>query len=82
MPRTDLPHGTVQYRLAGPADAAAPPVVFVHGFLVNATLWSKTADALAAAGIRSYAPDWPLGSHTIPLGSEADRSGDSGLTRC
>jgi pimeloyl-ACP methyl ester carboxylesterase len=74
MPRTDLPHGTVQYRLAGPADAATPPVVFVHGFLVNASLWSRTADALAAAGVRSYAPDWPLGSHTIPLGSAADQS--------
>jgi pimeloyl-ACP methyl ester carboxylesterase len=74
MPTTDLPHGTVQYRLAGPADAAKPPVVFVHGFLVNATLWSKTADALAEAGIRSYAPDWPLGSHTIALGSAADQS--------
>src|SRR6202049_1119898 len=74
MPRTDLPHGTVQYRLAGPADAATPPGVFVHGFLVSATLWSNTADALAEAGVRSYAPDWPLGSHTIALGSAADQS--------
>jgi pimeloyl-ACP methyl ester carboxylesterase len=46
----------------------------VHGFLVSATLWSNTADALAEAGIRSYAPDWPLGSHTIALGSAADQS--------
>jgi pimeloyl-ACP methyl ester carboxylesterase len=73
MPTVDLPHGTVSYRLAGPADAT-PPVVFVHGFLVNATLWSKTADALAGAGVRSYAPDWPLGSHTIALGAHADQS--------
>jgi pimeloyl-ACP methyl ester carboxylesterase len=69
----DLPHGTVSYRQAGP-DSATPPVVFVHGFLVNATLWTKTADTLAAAGVRSYAPDWPLGSHSIPLGEAADRS--------
>ena len=74
MPTIDLPHGTVQYRLAGPPDAAPPPVVFVHGFLVSATLWSATADALAAAGVRSYAPDLPLGSHTIPLGGAADQS--------
>ena len=74
MPNIDLPHGTVHYRVAGPENAATPPVVFVHGFLVNATLWSKTADALAAAGVRSYAPDWPLGSHTIPLGADADQS--------
>lgn len=74
MPNIDLPHGTVQYRVAGPETAAAPPVVFVHGFLVNATLWTKTADALAAAGVRSYAADWPLGSHTIALGAHIDQS--------
>ena len=74
MATIDLPHGTVQYRVAGPETAAAPPVVFVHGFLVNATLWTETADALADAGIRSYAADWPLGSHTIPLGAGVDQS--------
>jgi pimeloyl-ACP methyl ester carboxylesterase len=60
--------------VAGPESAATPPVVFVHGFLVNGTLWTKTADALAAAGTRSYAPDWPLGSHSIALNNEADQS--------
>jgi pimeloyl-ACP methyl ester carboxylesterase len=74
MPSIDLPHGTVHYRAAGPENATAPPVLFVHGFLVNSTLWTKTADALAAAGVRSYAPDWPLGSHTIALGADADQS--------
>jgi pimeloyl-ACP methyl ester carboxylesterase len=70
----DLPHGTVSYRLTGPAESAAPPVVFVHGFLVSSTLWSTTADALARAGVRGYAADWPLGSHTIALGDGADQS--------
>lgn len=74
MSSIDLPHGTVRYRAAGPENAATPPVVFVHGFLVNSTLWTKTADALAAAGVRSYAADWPLGSHTIALGAGADQS--------
>jgi pimeloyl-ACP methyl ester carboxylesterase len=74
MPSIDLPHGTVSYRAAGPENAATPPVVFVHGFLVSSTLWAETADALAAAGVRSYAADWPLGSHTIALGSGADQS--------
>jgi pimeloyl-ACP methyl ester carboxylesterase len=74
MPSIDLPHGTVRYRTAGPEHAATPPVVFVHGFLVSSTLWAATADALAAAGVRSYAPDWPLGSHTISLGADADQS--------
>jgi pimeloyl-ACP methyl ester carboxylesterase len=74
MPTIDLPHGVVHYRLAGPERAGGPPVVFVHGFLVSATLWSKTADALAAAGVRSYAPDWPLGSHPLALRADADQS--------
>ena len=38
MPIIDLPQGRVQYRLAGPAKSASPPVVFVHGLLVN---WSS-----------------------------------------
>jgi pimeloyl-ACP methyl ester carboxylesterase len=74
MPSIDLPHGTVRYRVTGPEHTAAPPVVFVHGFLVSSTLWTKTADALAAGGIRSYAADWPLGSHTIALAADADQS--------
>jgi pimeloyl-ACP methyl ester carboxylesterase len=74
MPTIDLPHGTLHYRISGPENAATRPVLFVHGFLVNATLWTKMADALAAAGVRSYAPDWPLGSHPIPLGGAVDQS--------
>ncbi|HXM86043.1 MAG TPA: alpha/beta fold hydrolase, partial [Solirubrobacteraceae bacterium] len=74
MPSIDLPHGAVRYRVAGPESTTAPPVVFVHGFLVSSTLWSKTADALAASGVRSYAADWPLGSHTIAVGPDADQS--------
>lgn len=74
MPTIDLPHGTVNYRVTGPENAATPPVVFVHGFLVNGTLWTKTAEALASAGTRSYAPDWPLGSHEIALNADADQS--------
>jgi pimeloyl-ACP methyl ester carboxylesterase len=74
MSSIDLPHGTVRYRQTGPDDSVAPPVVFVHGLLVNGTLWTRTADALAAAGIRSYAPDWPLGSHSAALAADADQS--------
>lgn len=74
MPTIDLPHGKLRYRAAGPEDSERPPVVFIHGFLVSNTLWSKTADALAEAGIRSYAPDLPLGSHSLPLDDSADQT--------
>ena len=74
MPSIELPHGTVNYRVTGPTDATARPVVFAHAFLVDAGVWSPVADLLAAHGIRSYAPDWPLGAHRVPLGPDADRS--------
>jgi pimeloyl-ACP methyl ester carboxylesterase len=72
MPIIDLPQGRVQYRLAGPVNSAEPPVVFVHGFLVNNELWTPIADELARRGVRSYAIDLPLGSHTVALRPDAD----------
>jgi pimeloyl-ACP methyl ester carboxylesterase len=63
-----LSAGTVEYRERG----EGPPVVFVHGLLVNADLWRKVVPLLA--GCRSIAPDWPLGSHSIPMRAGADLS--------
>ena len=74
MPTVDLPGGTVSYRAAGPEGSAAPPVVFVHGFLVNGELWTGVADALARHGVRSYAADWPLGSHATAMKPTADQT--------
>lgn len=70
----DIPQGRIEYRAAGPPDSTAPPVVFVHGLLVNAELWTGVADALARLGIRSYAPDLPLGAHRIPWPAGTDLS--------
>jgi pimeloyl-ACP methyl ester carboxylesterase len=74
MESIDLPQGRLHYRVAGPEDAKGPPVVFIHPVLCDGALWSPVAERLAAEGIRSYAPDWPLGSHRIALASDADRS--------
>jgi pimeloyl-ACP methyl ester carboxylesterase len=74
MPIIDLPQGRVQYRLAGPNNSAGPPVVFVHGLLVNCELWSGVADELAGRGVRSYALDLPLGAHPVALRPDADLS--------
>ncbi len=70
----NVQQGRIEYRAAGPPASTEPPVVFVHGLLVNAELWTKVADALAARGIRSYAPDLPLGSHHIPWAAGTDLS--------
>lgn len=74
MPTVQLPHATLNYHVAGPEDSDAPPVVFVHPVLADGTLWAPVADRLAARGIRSYAPDWPLGSHRVALPADADQS--------
>ncbi|HZC74076.1 MAG TPA: alpha/beta fold hydrolase [Jatrophihabitans sp.] len=74
MPTIELPQGRLNYRVAGPEDSAAPPVVLIHGLLVNGELWTSTAAALAERGIRSYAPDLPLGANEIPLAEDADGS--------
>jgi pimeloyl-ACP methyl ester carboxylesterase len=74
MAAIDIPQGRIEYRAAGPASSTAPPVVFVHGLLVNAELWTKVGDALARHGVRSYAPDLPLGSHRIPWPAGTDLS--------
>jgi pimeloyl-ACP methyl ester carboxylesterase len=64
----------VSYRVAGPEGSTSPPVVFVHGVLADGALWSGVADLLAERGVRSYAPDWPLGAHRMALRPDADQS--------
>ena len=74
MPTIDLPIGPVDYRVFGPRAADAPVAVFVHGFLVNGTLWDPVAEKLAADGVRCIVPDWPLGAHRRPVNPHADLS--------
>lgn len=74
MPTIELPAGRVEYHVAGPESSDAPPVVFVHGLLVNSELWAGVAASLETEGVRSYRPELPLGSHTIPLKADAELS--------
>jgi pimeloyl-ACP methyl ester carboxylesterase len=73
-----LPAGTIHYRDAGPS--GGPPVVFVHGFLVNGGMWGDVPERLAARGCRTLTPTWPLGAHTTPMHDGADLS-PRGLAR-
>ena len=70
----DLPQGRLSYRVAGPPSGSRPPVVFVHGLLVDSRLWEPVAERLAAEGVRSYAPTLPLGAHQLPMNAGADLS--------
>jgi pimeloyl-ACP methyl ester carboxylesterase len=70
----ELPQGSLSYRAAGPPSSSRPPVVFLHGLLVDQRLWDPVAERLAAEGIRSYAPTLPLGAHGRPMNADADLS--------
>ena len=74
MPEVALDHATISYRVLGPEDSPHPPVLFVHGILVDDRLWGDVAEGLARQGFRCILPTWPLGSHTIPVGGGADLS--------
>jgi pimeloyl-ACP methyl ester carboxylesterase len=65
----ELSAGVIRYRERGDG----PPVVFVHGLLVNADLWRKVVPVVSR-GYRCLAPDWPLGSHSLPMRAGADLS--------
>ncbi|MDT5362840.1 MAG: hypothetical protein QOC69_4602 [Mycobacterium sp.] len=67
MPQAKLQRATIEYRELGPADSSHPPILFVHGILVDHKLWLKVAEELARNGFRCILPDWPLGSHTVPV---------------
>ena len=70
----DLPIGPIDYRVFGPDTDGAPVAVFVHGFLVNGTLWDPVAERLAADGVCCIVPDWPLGAHRRPIGPHTELS--------
>jgi pimeloyl-ACP methyl ester carboxylesterase len=64
-----LPAGTIRYR----EDGEGPPVVFVHGFLVDGRLWDGVVDSLSDR-FRCLAPDWPMGAQQVALEADADLS--------
>jgi pimeloyl-ACP methyl ester carboxylesterase len=74
MPQVALTGATISYRVLGPDDSPYPPVLFVHGILVDHRLWSGVAEGLAHRGFRCILPDWPLGSHTVPVDKATDLS--------
>src|SRR5687767_10119987 len=67
MKEIALPQGTIRYRDEG----EGPVLLFVHGLLVAGDVWRKVIPELRA-GHRCIAPDWPLGSHRVPMHEAAD----------
>jgi pimeloyl-ACP methyl ester carboxylesterase len=69
-----LTQATIDYRVLGPENSPHPPVLFVHGGLVDQRVWGTVPDELARKGFRCIVPTWPMGAHTIAVNDGADLS--------
>lgn len=69
MKEVELTAGTIRYRDTG----SGPPIVLIHGLLVDGTLWRKVVPQLEGQ-YRCLVPDLPLGSHTVAMKPDADLS--------
>ena len=61
--------GTIEYRQEGDPDG--PPVVLLHGLLMNDTQWDLALPHLPS-GFRYLLPVLPIGGHRIPMRDDAD----------
>jgi pimeloyl-ACP methyl ester carboxylesterase len=69
MKSVDVTAGTVEYREEG--DPTGPPVVLLHGLLMNDAQWNP-ALPLLPNGFRYLLPVLPMGGHRIPMREDAD----------
>jgi pimeloyl-ACP methyl ester carboxylesterase len=69
MKSVDVTAGTIEYREEG--DPGGPPVVLLHGLLMNDAQWNL-ALPLLPTGFRYLLPVLPLGGHSIPMREDAD----------
>jgi pimeloyl-ACP methyl ester carboxylesterase len=69
MQEIELSAGPIHYRDSG----SGAPLVFVHGLLVNGSLWRKVTPTLESR-FRCVVPDLPLGAHSTPMRETADLS--------
>jgi pimeloyl-ACP methyl ester carboxylesterase len=70
MPEIELSAGTIDYQDTG---GGGPPVVLLHGFLMDASLWDGPLADLSADH-RCLAPTLPLGAHRHGMDPDADLS--------
>jgi pimeloyl-ACP methyl ester carboxylesterase len=69
MKSVDVTAGTIEYREEG--DPSGPPVVLLHGLLMNDAQWNLTLPLLPP-GFRYLLPVLPMGGHRIPMHENAD----------
>jgi pimeloyl-ACP methyl ester carboxylesterase len=66
----DLSAGTIDYIDTG---GDGPPIVLLHGLMMDATLWDEVVASLAPSR-RCVAPTLPLGAHRLGMHADADLS--------
>jgi pimeloyl-ACP methyl ester carboxylesterase len=69
MPEIQVSQGKVHFRDEG----SGPPIVLIHGLLVNGRVWERLVPLLSER-MRVIVPDLPLGSHPRPMNADADLS--------
>jgi pimeloyl-ACP methyl ester carboxylesterase len=69
MKSVDVTAGTIEYREEG--DPNGPPVVLLHGLLMNDAQWNL-ALPLLPSGFRYLLPVLPMGGHRLPMREDAD----------
>ena len=72
MPEITLPQGTIHYRDTG----EGPPVVFLHGLLVDGEVWRKVPPLLRGGGAQHRArPPTRLASHRVNADADLSPAG-------
>ena len=69
MKSVDVTAGTLEYRDEG--DPTGPPVVLLHGLLMNDSQWDLVLPLLPA-GHRYLLPVLPFGGHRVPMRDDVD----------
>src|SRR6516164_9362865 len=70
MIQIELSAGTIEFSDTG---GEGPPLVFLHGLLMNASLWDSVIAELFIDH-RCVAPTLPLGGHRLAMNAGADLS--------
>jgi len=73
VPEVDLSAGTIEYEDTGLPFDGAPTCVFVHGLIMDGTLWRHVVGDLRDSA-RCVVPTLPLGGHRRPMREDADLS--------
>lgn len=67
METVEVPAGVIEYDMVG----SGPPVVLLHGLLMDHTLWDRVLPLLPD-GFTYVRPVLPLGAHRVPMKPDVD----------